>query len=91
MLIGTNPAQAWPHQWVSLRKMVDEGCKLIVVDPRRTAPAEKANLFLQHRPGTDTALLMSMINVIISEKLYDKEFVAKWCYGFDKLTERAKE
>jgi len=91
MFVGTNPEQAFHHQWFATLNMLKAGCKLIVIDPRRTVPAEKANLWLQLRPGTDCALLMAMINVIISEGLYDKEFVQKWCYGFDKLVERAKE
>lgn len=91
MLIGTNPEQAFRHQWVRIHELVKEGCKLVAIDPRRTVPAESADLWLQLRPGTDCALLMAMINVIINEKLYDREFVDKWCYGFDKLAERAKE
>jgi anaerobic selenocysteine-containing dehydrogenase len=67
------------------------GGKLIVIDPRRTPDAEKADLWLQIRPGTDCALALGMINVIIEEGLYDKEFVERWCHGFDKLRERASE
>ena len=62
-----------------------------MIDPRRTETTELADLWLQIRPGTDTALLMAMINVVIQEDLYDKEFVEKWCYGFDKLAARARE
>ena len=68
-----------------------QGAKLIVIDPRRTTSASMADVWLPLRPGTDCALLMGMINVIIEEELYDKEFVERWCYGFDKLKERAKE
>jgi len=65
--------------------------KLIVIDPRLTTLASKADLWLQIRPGTDGALILALINVIISENLYDKEFVDKWCHGFDKLSSRVKE
>jgi anaerobic selenocysteine-containing dehydrogenase len=65
--------------------------KLIVIDPRKTEIAEKADLWLQVRPGTDDALALSMINVIISEGLFDGEFVEKWTVGFDRLAERAAE
>lgn len=68
-----------------------EGAKLIVVDPRRTSAAERADIWLQIRPGTDCALYMSMINVIINEGLYDKFFVDKWCYGFDELKKRVQD
>jgi anaerobic selenocysteine-containing dehydrogenase len=64
---------------------------LIVVDPRETALSSRATLWLQIRPGTDAALALGMINVIIKEGLWDKEFVSKWTYGFDKLAERVAE
>ncbi len=61
------------------------GMKLIVVDPRPTECAKTADIWLQLRPGTDGALALGMINYIISENIYDKEFVNKWCLGFDEL------
>jgi thiosulfate reductase/polysulfide reductase chain A len=91
LLIGINPAQSRPHIWKSVRDAKQQGVKLIVIDPRRTEVAELADIWLQVRPGTDTALLMSMINVIIEERLYNREFVEKWCHGFAELTERASE
>jgi len=65
--------------------------KMIVVDPRVTKTAEQADFHLQLRPGTDTALGLAWTNVIINEKLYDKDFVEKWTLGFDKLAERVQE
>ena len=91
LLIGINPAQAYHRLWKSVRDAKKRGVKIIVIDPRRTEVAELADKWLQLRPGTDVALLLSMINVIIEEDAYDKEFVENWCYGFDKLVERAKE
>ncbi len=91
MLIGIEPSQAWQRLWKSLREARQMGIKIIVIDPRRTPTAELADIWLQPRPGTDTALLMAMVHVIITEGLYDKAFVDKWCYGFDKLTERAAQ
>jgi anaerobic selenocysteine-containing dehydrogenase len=76
------------HWVVDLMK---RGTKLIVIDPRLTWLASKAEYWLQIRPGTDTALALGMINIIIQEELYDKEFVDKWTFGFDKLAERAAE
>lgn len=67
------------------------GSKLIVIDPRVTWFSSRAEKFLQLRPGTDAAMALGMLNVIISEGLYDKEFVEKWCTGFDKLAARAAE
>jgi len=64
---------------------------LILVDPRATAIANRANLWLQVRPGTDAALALGMLNVIINEGIYDKEFVSSWTHGFDKLVARIQE
>lgn len=70
---------------------LDKAKNLILVDPRATAMAGRATHWLQLRPGTDAALALGMMNVIINEGLYDKEFVANWTYGFDKLRERVQE
>jgi anaerobic selenocysteine-containing dehydrogenase len=64
---------------------------LILIDPRATRLAGRADLWLQVRPGTDAALALGMLNVIINEELYDREFVENWTYGFDKLKERAQD
>lgn len=91
MLIGANPSQAGPMLGNMIREATKVWLKLIVIDPRRTREAEEANIWLQLKTGTDGALLMSMIQYIIAEGLYDKAFVDKWCYGFDKLAERVKD
>ncbi len=91
LLVGANFSQSYLRPWKSIRDAKKAGFKLIVIDPRETEAARMADLWFQLRPGTDTALMMSMINVIIEEDLYDKEFVEKWCHGFDKVVERAKE
>jgi anaerobic selenocysteine-containing dehydrogenase len=67
------------------------GSKLIVVDPRTTWLASKAEHYLQIRPGTDAALALCMANIIISEELYDHDFVSCWCYGFEELAAAAAE
>ncbi len=76
------------HWVVDLMK---QGTKLIVIDPRCTWEASHAELWLRIRPGTDAALAMAMLNVIINEGLYDKEFVDQWTYGFDELAERVQQ
>jgi len=89
---GGNPLVSHPprgNEIVEAQKKRE--AKLIVIDPRRTRLASQADLWLQIRPGTDVALALGMLNVIIDKGLYDKEFVDKWCYGFDKLEERVKE
>lgn len=69
------------------RKLMDakeRGVKFIVVDPRNSPIAALADLHLKLRPGTDGALALAMANVIISEGLYDREFVSEWTRGFDE-------
>ncbi len=63
--------------WKALEQM-KKGSRMIVIDPRRTAIAKKADLWLRVRPGTDAALAMSMIHVIIEEELFDWQFVENW-------------
>ena len=67
------------------------GSKIISVDPRHTWMTSRAAHHLQLRPGTGGALALGMMNVIINENLYDKEFVEKWTFGFDKLKERVQQ
>jgi len=91
MLIGREPKPSHQTVWEGIVKAKQRGAKLIVVDPRRESAAAAANIWLQLRPGTDAALLLSMMQVIIEEELYDKEFVQNWCHGFDELAERVRE
>lgn len=81
----------YPATWRSVDLGRKAGAKLIVVDPRRTEVASKADLWLQVRPGTDLALLLGMIHTIIDEERYDKEFVETWCHGFDDLRRHIKQ
>ena len=73
-------------------KALDNGTisQLIVIDPKRIPMAERG-IYIRIRPGTDCALMLSMLNVIIEEDLYDKEFVEKYTLGFDKLVEHVKQ
>ena len=86
--LHSNPDGLFGHALTDLMK---RGSKLIVVDPRLTWIAAKADYHIQLRPGTDAAVGLGMVNVIISDGLYNHDFVEKWCYGFDKLAERAAE
>jgi anaerobic selenocysteine-containing dehydrogenase len=71
--------------YVSLVRAQKRGAKLIVIDPRRTKEAQMADIWLQIRPGTDVALMLAWIRLIIQEELYDRDFVENWTVGFDKL------
>jgi anaerobic selenocysteine-containing dehydrogenase len=70
---------------------LDSGSRLIVVDPRLTRLAARADIWLQLRPGTDAALALGMLNCIISEDLYDKDFVANHVHGWEPFVERVRE
>jgi anaerobic selenocysteine-containing dehydrogenase len=67
------------------------GARLIVIDPRRVSLAKQADIHLQPRPATDAALALAMLNVIISEGLYDNKFVREYAVGFDQLAEHVKQ
>ncbi len=93
MVWGNNTLWTNPDEYTgqNLSRVLSEGAKLIVIDPRLTYLANHADIWLQLRPGTDTALALGMANVIISEELYDKEFIEKYAHGWDKFVERVKE
>jgi len=92
VLHGCNLPHTAPLDWQRLRRRLEDGeTRLIVVDPRKTEAGRYADFWLQLRPGTDAALLMAWINVIIEEGLYDEEFVGEWTFGFDQLRGRAAE
>lgn len=66
------------------------GSKLITIDPKLTWLAGKSDVFLQLRPGTDTALAMALCNHIIANNLQDQEFCDNWCYGYNEFAEHLK-
>jgi anaerobic selenocysteine-containing dehydrogenase len=73
-----------------LQQKLKKGTDLIVVDPRRTELAAKAKHWLQIRPGTDHALALAFLHVLITENRYDKNFVDAWTHGFNDLAEHVK-
>ena len=91
ILWGVGGSMALASQRKNLKAFQAAGGKMIAIDPCRTEITDLADLWLQIRPGTDGALAYGMINTIITEKLYDAEFVANWCSGFEALSEAVKE
>jgi len=89
ILWGHNPDGSEPPVAARLHKLVDKGLQIIAIDPKRI-PLAKKGIHVPIRPGTDAALALSMMNVIISEDLYDKEFVATHTIGFDQLRDHVK-
>ncbi len=91
LVCGGNPLVSHPPRGRDLLEGVKKNkAKLIVIDPRRTPLAAQANMWLQIRPGTDVALILGMLHTIISEELFDKAFVERYCHGFDALREHVK-
>jgi formate dehydrogenase major subunit len=78
MIIGCNPAENHPISFRWINKAMDKGAKLIVVDPRFTRSASRADLFVRLRPGTDIALMGGLINYVVQNELYHKDYVANY-------------
>lgn len=92
VLFGHNPRRhSWTPVYNAIRKAQRRGAKLIVLDPRRSESAERADVWLPLRAGTDAAMCLGWLDVIIRERLYDAEFVRDWTVGFDELAARAAE
>src|SRR4030043_1505490 len=85
VLWGHNPEQSDFPLNLFIQENLAKGSKLVVIDPKKIPLAKKANMYLPIRPGTDGSLALALMHVIIKEDLYDKDFVEKWTYGFDKL------
>lgn len=91
VLWAYNPSVSCPPLMKNINYAMKRGARLIVVDPRATALAKTADVHLKPRPGTDGALALGLINVIIEERLFDRDFVDRWTVGFDRLVELTKE
>jgi anaerobic selenocysteine-containing dehydrogenase len=105
--LGTEPEQfvhsrliiAWAsnihgnnvHLWPFIVEARRKGAKLVVIDPYRTRTAACADWYLPINPGTDAALAMAMMHVIVGEGLHDADYVEKYTFGFEKLCEKVKE
>jgi len=104
--LGTEPEQfrhsryiiAWAsnihgnniHLWPFIEEARREGAKLVVIDPYRTRTAACADWYLPINPGTDAALALGMMHVIINENLYDPDYVARHTVGFEELRDRVQ-
>jgi len=91
VLWGRNPHEGGPHTWHSFRKAIREDIRTLVVDPRCTEAARRADCWVQLKPGTDAALALGMMHIIIQEGLYDRRFVQEHTSGFPQLVERVKD
>ncbi|MFC1660828.1 molybdopterin-dependent oxidoreductase [Gemmatimonadota bacterium] len=87
VLWGLNPAASAMNRYRRIREAKRGGATLIVVDPRTMGLARQADIHLQLRPGSDGALALGILHILVGEGLYDREFVQKHTVGFDDLTE----
>src|ERR1700753_597806 len=79
------------HLWPFIEEARRNGAKLVVIDPYKTRTARVADWHLPINPGTDVALAMAMMHVIIGENLYNSDYVSQYTLGFEQLKERAAE
>lgn len=87
-----NPAWSQPYRFSALMRHKERGCKFVVVDPRITPTVTGlADIHLQPRPGTDGALALGFLNIMLSQDMYDKEFAENWTIGLDELKAYAAE
>jgi anaerobic selenocysteine-containing dehydrogenase len=90
---GHNPVNSGPdgETRFNVHEALANKPKIIVVDPRQTELAKRADIWLQVRPGADDALALAMLNVLIAERIYDEPFVKRWTHGLEALTDRVRK
>jgi anaerobic selenocysteine-containing dehydrogenase len=91
LIWGGNPIASNLHFWMRAQEAKRRGAKLIAIDPYRSLTAEKCHQHIALLPGTDTALALGMMHVLIAEELLDKEYIEQYTLGFDKLKARVAE
>ena len=79
------------HLWPFVEEARRNGAKLIVIDPYATRTARAADWHIPINPGTDSALALGMMHIIVRDRLFDQDYISRWTCGFDQLCERAAE
>ncbi|HTS22167.1 MAG TPA: molybdopterin oxidoreductase family protein [Casimicrobiaceae bacterium] len=88
---GSNPIVSNLHLWSRVQEAKRRGALLIAIDPYRSLSAEKCHRHIAPLPGTDAALALGMMHVLIAEELLDRDYVARYTLGFDALKARVGE
>ncbi len=91
LLWGTNTLTSNMHLWPFVQQARKQGARVIVIDPARTRTAKAADEWLPIRPGTDGALALAMMHVIVNEDLFDADYVELGTVGFPQLVERVQQ
>ena len=84
-IAGSNMADCHPILFLRMKDRMKAGAKLIVVDPRRTATAEAADIFLQIKPGTDIALFNGLLHLLVEGDHVDRDFIAEFTEGWEAM------
>ncbi len=88
---GSNPIVSNLHLWSRVQEAKRRGAKLIAIDPYRSLTAEKCHLHLALLPGTDAALALGMMHVLIGENLIDRDYIDRYTLGFEQLRTRVRD
>ncbi|HEY0847766.1 MAG TPA: molybdopterin oxidoreductase family protein [Noviherbaspirillum sp.] len=91
LIWGGNPIASNLHFWMRAQEAKRRGAKLIAIDPYRSLTAEKCHRHIAPMPGTDAALALGMMHVLIRDKLLDEDYIARYTLGFEELKERVME
>ncbi len=91
LLWGANPVVSNLHLWSRVQEAKRRGAKVIAIDPYRSLSAEKCTQHVALLPGTDGALALGMMHVLIAEDLIDRDYIARHTLGFDQLAERVRQ
>src|SRR5271169_5628190 len=91
LIWGSNPIVSNLHLWSRVQEAKRRGAKLVAIDPYRSLTAEKCHVHLALRPGTDAALALGMMHVLIAEDRLDHDYISRYTLGFEALQGRAGE
>lgn len=91
LIWGANPVVSNVHGWRYLQEAKRRGARLVCIDPRRSETAARCDLHLAPWPGTDGALALAMMQVLIAEDLLDRDYIARYTLGFAALAERVRD
>jgi anaerobic selenocysteine-containing dehydrogenase len=91
LLWGTNTRLANRHLWPFIEKARANGAKVVVIDPLRTITAEAADVFIQPLPGTDVALMLALMHILIRDELLDVDYITQYTEGFEELKEQVAQ
>jgi anaerobic selenocysteine-containing dehydrogenase len=91
LLWGANPVVSNLHLWSRVQEAKRRGAKVVAIDPYRSLSAEKCTQHVALLPGTDGALALAMMHVLIAEELLDRDYIARHTVGFEALAERVKQ